>query len=85
MKRTTLYVYAALSLLLLGLTYCTQNKTNSLPKGTERTPMVFTATGLNPTATTTVASHSPVDSSWQDISSVAVMVDGTIRRDTIGR
>lgn len=79
MKRTTLYVYAALSLLLLGLTYCTQNKTNSLPKGTERTPMVFTATGLNPTATTTVASHSPVDSSWQDISSVAVMVDGTVK------
>ena len=41
--------------------------------------MVFTATGLNPTATTTVASDSPVDSSWQNISSVAVMVDGTVK------
>ena len=52
MKRTTIHISAALAL-LLGLAACTQDEAGFLPEGAEGTPIVFTATGLNPAATAT--------------------------------
>ena len=50
MKRTTIHISAALAL-LLGIAACTQDEAGFLPEGAEGTPIVFTATGLNPAAT----------------------------------
>ena len=60
MKRTTIHTSAALAL-LLGLAACTQDEAGFLPEGAEGTPIVFTATGLSPTATATAGTRAPVD------------------------
>ena len=50
MKRTIIHISAALAL-LLGIAACTQDEAGFLPEGAEGTPIVFTATGLNPALT----------------------------------
>ena len=50
MKRTTIHISATLAL-LLALAACTQDEAGFLPEGAEGTPIVFTATGLNPAVT----------------------------------
>ena len=78
MKRTTIHTSAALAL-LLGLAACTQDEAGFLPEGAEGTPIVFTATGLNPAATATVGTRAPVDGNWEGVQSVAVLMDGTVK------
>ena len=78
MKRTTIHISAALAL-LLGLAACTQDEAGFLPEGAEGTPIVFTATGLNPDATTTAGTRAPVDGNWEGVQSVAVLMDGTVK------
>ena len=78
MKRTTIHIFAALAL-LLGLAACTQDEAGFLPEGAEGTPIVFTATGLNPAATAIAATRAPVDGNWEGVQSVAVMMDGTVK------
>ena len=78
MKRTTIHISAALAL-LLGLTACTQDEAGFLPEGAEGTPIVFTATGLNPDATATAGTRAPVDGNWEGVQSVAVRMDGTVK------
>ena len=50
-----------------------------LPEGAEGTPIVFTATGLNPVATATVGTRAPADGNWEGVQSVAVMMDGMVK------
>ena len=78
MKRTTIHISAALAL-LLGLAACTQDEAGFLPEGAEGTPIVFTATGLNPVATATAGTRAPVDGNWTGVQSVAVLMDGTLK------
>lgn len=78
MKRTTIHISAALAL-LLGFTACTQDEAGFLPEGAEGTPIVFTATGLNPAATATAGTRAPVDGDWEGVQSVAVLMDGTVK------
>ena len=78
MKRTNIHIFAAL-VLLLGLAACTQDEAGFLPEGAEGTPIVFTATGLNPAATATVGTRAPVDGNWEGVQSVAVLMDGTVK------
>ena len=78
MKRTNIHIFAAL-VLLLGLAACTQDEAGFLPEGAEGTPIVFTATGLNPAATATAGTRAPVDGNWEGVQSVAVMMDGTVK------
>ena len=78
MKRTTIHISAALAL-LLGLAACTQDEAGFLPEGAEGTPIVFTATGLNPAATATAGTRAPVDGDWEGVQSVAVRMDGTVK------
>ena len=78
MKRTTIHISAAFAL-LLGLTACTQDEAGFLPEGAEGTPIVFTATGLNPDATATAGTRAPVDGDWEGVQSVAVRMDGTVK------
>ena len=78
MKRTTIHISAALAL-LLGFAACTQDEAGFLPEGAEGTPIVFTATGLNPAATATAGTRAPVDGDWEGVQSVAVMIDGTVK------
>lgn len=78
MKRTTIHISAALAL-LLGFTACTQDEAGFLPEGAEGTPIVFTATGLNPAATATAGTRAPVDGNWEGVQSVAVRMDGTVK------
>ncbi|OKZ12952.1 MAG: hypothetical protein BHV76_00490 [Phocaeicola plebeius] len=78
MKRTTIHISAALAL-LLGLAACTQDEAGFLPEGAEGTPIVFTATGLNPDATATAGTRTPVDGNWEGVQSVAVRMDGTVK------
>ena len=78
MKRTTIHISAALAL-LLGLAACTQDEAGFLPEGAEGTPVVFTATGLNPAATATAGTRAPVDGDWEGVTSVAVMIDGEVK------
>ena len=78
MKRTTIHISAALAL-LLGLAACTQDEVGFLPEGAEGTPIVFTATGLNPAATATAGTRAPVDGNWEGVQSVAVLMDGTVK------
>ena len=78
MKRTTIHIFAALAL-LLGLAACTQDEAGFLPEGAEGTSIVFTATGLNPAATTTAGTRAPVDGNWEGVQSVAVLMDGTVK------
>ena len=76
MKRTTIHISAAIAL-LLGLAACTQDEAGFLPEGAEGTPIVFTATGLNPAATASAATGAPADGKWTGVQSVAVLMDGT--------
>lgn len=78
MKRTTIHISAALAL-LLGLAACTQDEADFLQEGAEGTPIVFTATGLNPDATATAGTRAPVDGNWKGVQSVAVLMDGTVK------
>ena len=78
MKRTTIHIFAAIAL-LLGLAACTQDEAGFLPEGAEGTPIVFTATGLNPAATATAGTRAPVDGNWEGVQSVAVRMDGTVK------
>ena len=78
MKRTTIHTSAAIAL-LLGLAACTQDEAGFLPEGAEGTPIVFTATGLNPDATATAGTRAPVDGDWEGVQSVAVRMDGTVK------
>ena len=78
MKRTTIHISAALAL-LLGFTACTRDEAGFLPEGAEGTPIVFTATGLNPAATATAGTRAPVDGDWEGVQSVAVSMDGTVK------
>ena len=78
MKRTTIHIFAALAL-LLGLAACTQDEAGFLPEGAEGTPIVFTATGLNPAATATAGTRAPADGNWTGVQSVAVLMDGTVK------
>ena len=78
MKRTTIHTSAALAL-LLGLAACTQDEAGFLPEGAEGTPIVFTATGLNPAVTATAGTRAPVDGNWEGVQSVAVRMDGTVK------
>ena len=78
MKRTTIHISAALAL-LLGIAACTQDEAGFLPEGAEGTPIVFTVTGLNPTATATAGTRAPVDGNWEGVQSVAVRMDGTVK------
>ena len=50
-----------------------------VPEGAEGTPIVFTATGLNPAATATAGTRAPVDGDWEGVQSVAVRMDGTVK------
>ena len=78
MKRTTIHISAAIAL-LLGFAACTQDEAGFLPEGAEGTPIVFTATGLNPVATATVGTRAPADGNWKGVQSVAVLMDGTVK------
>ncbi|MCR8912794.1 fimbrillin family protein [Barnesiella sp. ET7] len=78
MKRTTIHISAALAL-LLGLAACTQDEAGFLPEGAEGTPIVFTATGLNPDATATAGTRAPVDGNWEGVSLVGVLMGGTVK------
>ena len=64
--RIRFFALAALALLLGA---CTQDEAGFLPEGAEGTPIVFTATGLNPAATATAGTRAPVDGTyvtWQN-------------------
>ena len=85
MKRTTIHISAALAL-ALALAGCTKEDTGFLPEGAEGSPMVFTATGLNPAATASptdaaadAATRAPVDGNWEGVTSVAVMIGGKVK------
>lgn len=78
MKRTTIHISAAIAL-LLGLAACTQDEAGFLSEGTEGTPIVFTATGLNPAETATAGTRAPADGNWEGVQSVAVLMDGTVK------
>ena len=71
--------FFALAALVLSLAACTQDEVGFLPEGAEGTPIVFTATGLNPAATATVGTRAPVDGNWEGVQSVAVLMDGTVK------
>ena len=74
--RIRFFALAALALLLAA---CTQDEAGFLPEGAEGTPIVFTATGLNPAATATAGTRAPVDGNWEGVQSVAVLMDGTVK------
>lgn len=78
MKRTTIHISATIAL-LLGIAACTQDEAGFLPEGAEGTPIVFTATGLNPAATAIANTRSTVDGDWEGVQSVAVLMDGTVK------
>ena len=58
---------------------CTQDEAGFLPEGAEGTPIVFTATGLNPVATAIAGTRAPVDGNWEGVQSVAVLMDGMVK------
>ena len=78
MKRTTIHIFAAIAL-LFALAACTQDEAGFLSEGTEGTPIVFTATGLNPAETATAGTRAPADGNWEGVQSVAVLMDGTVK------
>ena len=74
--RIRFFALAALALLLGA---CTQDEAGFLPEGAEGTPIVFTATGLNPAATATAGTRATVDGNWEGVQSVAVLMNGTVK------
>ena len=74
--RIRFFALAALALLLGA---CTQDEAGFLPEGAEGTPIVFTATGLNPAATAIAGTRAPADGNWTGVQSVAVLMDGTVK------
>ena len=74
--RIRFFALAALALLLGA---CTQDEAGFLPEGAEGTPIVFTATGLNPAAIATAGTRAPADGNWTGVQSVAVMMDGKVK------
>ena len=74
--RIRFFALAALALLLGA---CTQDEAGFLSEGAEGTPIVFTATGLNPVATAIAGTRAPADGNWTGVQSVAVMMDGTVK------
>ena len=74
--RIRFFALAALALLLGA---CTQDEAGFLPEGAEGTPIVFTATGLNPAATAIAGTRAPVDGNWEGVQSVAVLMDGMVK------
>ena len=74
--KTRFFALAALAFLLGA---CTQDEAGFLPEGAEGTPIVFTATGLNPAATATAGTRAPADGNWTGVQSVAVLMDGTVK------
>ena len=78
MKRTNIHIFAAIAL-LFALAACTQDEAGFLPEGAEGTPIVFTATGLNPAATATAGTRAPANGNWTGVQSVAVLMDGTVK------
>ena len=78
MRRTTIHISAAIAL-LFALAACTQDEAGFLPEGAEGTPIVFTATGLNPAATAIAGTRAPADGNWTGVQSVAVLMDGTVK------
>ena len=76
--RHRLFIPAATAL-LFALAACTQDEAGFLSEGAEGTPIVFTATGLNPAATATAGTRAPVDGNWEGVQSVAVLMDGTVK------
>ena len=74
--RIRFFALAALALLLGA---CTQDEAGFLPEGAEGTPIVFTATGLNPASTAIAGTRAPVDGNWEGVQSVAVLMDGTVK------
>ena len=74
--RIRFFALAALALLLGA---CTQDEAGFLSEGAEGTPIVFTATGLNPAATAIAGTRAPVDGNWEGVQSVAVLMDGTVK------
>ena len=74
--RIRFFALAALALLLGA---CTQDEAGFLPEGAEGTPIVFTATGLNPAATAIAGTRAPVDGNSDGVQSVAVLMDGTVK------
>ena len=71
--------FFALAALALSLAACTQDEAGFLPEGAEGTPIVFTATGLNPAATAIAGTRAPADGNWEGVQSVAVLMDGTVK------
>ena len=71
--------FFALAALVLSLAACTQDEAGFLPEGAEGTPIVFTATGLNPAATAIAGTRAPADGNWTGVQSVAVLMDGTVK------
>ena len=71
--------FFALAALALLLGACTQDEAGFLPEGAEGTPIVFTATGLNPAATAIAGTRAPADGNWEGVQSVAVLMDGTVK------
>ena len=74
--RIRFFAFAALA---LSLAACTQDEAGFLPEGAEGTPIVFTATGLNPAATATAGTRAPADGNWEGVQSMAVLMDGTVK------
>ena len=74
--RIRFFALAALAILLGA---CTQDEAGFLPEGAEGTPIVFTATGLNPAATATAGTRAPADGNWTGVQSVAVLMDGMVK------
>ena len=77
MKRITL-LYSILVLLLAAIA-CTQDEAGLLPEASEGIPIVFTATGLNPAATTIAVTRAPVDGDWEGVTSVAVQIGSEVK------
>ena len=71
--------FFALAALALSLAACTQDEAGFLPEGAEGTPIVFTATGLNPAAKAIAGTRAPADSNWEGVQSVAVLMDGMVK------
>ena len=71
--------FFALAALALSLAACTQDEAGFLPEGAEGTPIVFTATGLNPAATAIAGTRAPADGNWTGVQSVAVLMDGMVK------